>query len=181
MISGDLLPSNWFTKLNDKRNNFILLGDGNRFYQRKPGSGKSEKLSANYLMQEVPTGTNFWHFRHSTDKKNGLCPACCAMGLLRMPLFATSGGRGRPPGMNAKPPIYVVLLGSSLAETLRLSWRQVSSSNLGTPAWENSDLQLSKTNEIPLLTGLTWLQLSVGWTIRRNLKPTASHAGVKSI
>ncbi|MGO9177498.1 MAG: type I-E CRISPR-associated protein Cse1/CasA [Desulfobaccales bacterium] len=157
LISGDLLPSNWFTKINDKRNNFILLGDGDRFYQRKPGSGKSEKLSANYLMQEVPTGTNFWHFRHSTDKTNGLCPACCAMGLLRMPLFATSGGRGKPPGINAKPPIYVILLGSSLAETLRLSWRQVSSSNLGIPAWENSDLQLSKTVEIPLLTGLTWL------------------------
>ena len=29
--------------------------------------------------------------------------------------------------------------------------------NLGTPAWEKPDLQLSKTDKIPLLTGLTWL------------------------
>ena len=78
MISGDSFPSDWFTKLNDKTNSFNLLGEGKRFYQRKPGSGKSEKLSANYLIQEVPTGTNFWHFRHSTDRTDGLCPACCA-------------------------------------------------------------------------------------------------------
>jgi len=156
-ISGDLFPLSWFTKLNDNRDKFSLLGDGTRFYQCKSRSGKDEKLSANYLMQEVPTGINFWHFRHSTDKTNGLCPACCAMGLLRLPLFATSGGRTKPPGINAKPPIYVIPLGSSLAETLRLLWREEPSSNLGTPAWVKPDLLLPKTGEIPLLTGLTWL------------------------
>jgi hypothetical protein len=49
------------------------------------------------------------------------------MGLLRLPVFATSGGRGKPPGINAKPPIYVIPLGLSLAETLRLSWKVSSS------------------------------------------------------
>lgn len=155
--ADNAFPPDWFKKLHDNKDCFNLLGKGKRFYQSEPGSGKDEKLTANYLTQEVPTGTNFWHFRHSTDRIDGLCPACCAMGLLRMPLFATSGGRGKPPGINAKPPIYVFPLGSSLAETLRLSWRQASSSNLGTPAWENSDLQLPKSGEIPLLTGLTWL------------------------
>jgi hypothetical protein len=79
------------------------------------------------------------------------------MGLLRLPLFAASDGRGKSPGINGKPPIYFFPLGSSLAETLWFSWRQLSSSNLGTPAWEKPDLQLPKTGEIPLLTGLTWL------------------------
>jgi hypothetical protein len=77
------------------------------------------------------------------------------MGLLRLPLFATSGGRGKPPGINAKPPVYVIPTGMSLAETLWLSWRPAS--NLGIPAWEKPDLQLSETDEVPLLTGLTWL------------------------
>jgi hypothetical protein len=154
-ITDDSFPPEWFEKLSDNKDWFNLLGKGKRFYQCKPGSGKDEKLSANYLMQEVPTGTNIWHFRHSIDKINGLCPACCAMGLLRLPVFATSGGRGKPPGINAKPPIYVILLGLSLAETLRLSWK-VSSSNFGIPAWEHPDLQLPDT-DIPLLIGLTWL------------------------
>ncbi|HUY14521.1 MAG TPA: type I-E CRISPR-associated protein Cse1/CasA [Terriglobia bacterium] len=150
-------PSDWFKKLKDHRDCFNLLGDGKRFYQCNAKSGKERKLSANYLMQEVPTGTNVWHFRHSTDKRDGLCPACCAAGLLRLPLFATSGGRGKPPGLNQKPPVYVMPVGVSLAETLRLSWRKVSDSDLGMPTWEKPDLSLPKHGNVPLLIGLTWL------------------------
>ncbi len=133
-IPDDSFPQGWFNKLYANKDCFNLLGNGKRFYQFKPVSGKDEKLSANYLIQEVPTGTNFWHFRHSIDKASGLCPACCATGLLRLPLFATSGGRGKPPGINAKPPIYVIPLGSSLAETLLLSWRKVLDPDFGTSA-----------------------------------------------
>jgi hypothetical protein len=153
---GDSFPPEWFEKLRDHRDYFNLLGEGRRFYQYKPGTNKEEKLSANYLIQEVPTGINIGHFRHSIDKVNGLCRACCAFGLLRLPVFVTSGGRGKPPGINAKPPIYVIPLGFSLAETLRLSWRQVSSSDFGTPAWEKPDLRLP-ISDVPLLTGLTWI------------------------
>ncbi|MEW6114102.1 MAG: type I-E CRISPR-associated protein Cse1/CasA, partial [Thermodesulfobacteriota bacterium] len=136
---------------------FNLLGEGKRFYQCAPqrGAGSTDKLSANYLIQEVPTGTNVSHFRHSIDGVDGLCLACCASGLIRLPLFATSGGRGKPPGINSKPPFYAIPAGVSLAETLRLSWRPVS--NLGMPAWERSDSQLPKTGEVSLLMGLTWL------------------------
>lgn len=152
-----LFPPDWFKRLDDNKDFFNLLGEGQRFYQCHTKSGKEEKLSANYLMQEVPTGTNSWHFRHSTDKEDGLCPACAAMGLLRLPLFATSAGRGKPPGVNQKPPVYVVPVGRSLAETLRLSWCKVADTNLGTPAWEEPDLSLPKHGNVPLLVGLTSL------------------------
>lgn len=153
----DSFPADWFLKLDENQDCFNLLGESKRFYQCLPSGsmGSLKKLSANYLVQEIPTGTNFWHFRHSIDGDDGLCLACCAMGLLRLPMFATSGGRGKPPGINAKPPFYVMPTGASLAETLRFSWRPVS--NLGTPAWEKPDLQLPETDEVPLLTGLTWL------------------------
>jgi len=150
---GDTFPPDWFWKLDDNQDCFNLLGDGRRFYQYRKSADKS--ITANYLIHEVPTGTNKWHFRHSTEGVEGLCPACCAMGLVRLPSFATSGGRGKPPGVNWKPPIYVIPVGASLAETLRLSWRRAS--DLGTPAWEKPDLQLPKTGQVPLLTGLTWL------------------------
>ncbi len=112
----------------------------------------------NYLIHEIPTGSNVWHFRHSLDKFDGLCRPCCAVGLLRLPVFTTQGGSGKSPGINAKPPVYVIPLGLSLAETLRLSWRSwPQESNLGTPAWEKPNLQLPKTGDVPMLAGLTWL------------------------
>ncbi len=147
-------PLDWLNELQRHRDCFNLLGDGRRFYQSRQRDSK-KTLPANYLVQEVPTGTNLWHFRHSTDESDGLCLSCCAMGLLRLPLFATSGGRGKPPGVNAKPPVYVVPLGTCLADTLRLSWREVS--DLGTPSWEKPDLVLPRTGKVPLLVGLTWL------------------------
>jgi hypothetical protein len=150
---GESFSKNWFKKLDDNKDCFNLLGEGKRFYQYRKAGDKS--LSANYLIHEIPTGTNKWHFRHATEGVEGLCPACCAMGLLRLPLFSTSGGRGKPPGINAKPPIYAIPMSESLAATLRLSWRQIS--DLGTPSWEKPDLQLPKKSEVPLLTGLSWL------------------------
>ncbi len=150
-------PADWFKRLDEHRGCFNLLGDVKRFYQCNSKSGKEGKLSADYLVQEVPTGTNSWHFRHSTDKNDGLCAACCAMGLLRLPLFATSGGRGKPPGVNQKPPVYVVPVGVSLAETLDFSWRNVPDVDLGTPAWEEPDLSLPTHGDVPLLVGLTLL------------------------
>ncbi|MFZ5500853.1 MAG: type I-E CRISPR-associated protein Cse1/CasA [Candidatus Micrarchaeota archaeon] len=155
--SCDSFPAEWFSKLEENQDCFKLLGEGKRFYQCTVSHGEksADKLSANYLIQEIPTGTNISHFRHSTDGVDGLCLACCAIGLLRLPLFATSGGRGKPPGINAKPPFYAMPIGVSLAETLRLSWIQIS--NLGLPAWERPDLQLPRTSEVPLLRGLTWL------------------------
>ncbi|MFW6161128.1 MAG: type I-E CRISPR-associated protein Cse1/CasA [Planctomycetota bacterium] len=146
-------PAVWFSKLDQNKDCFDLLGHGRRFYQhRKEGD---RLLSAAYLVQEVPTGTNWWHFRHATQGLHGLCPACCALGLLRLPLFATSGGRGKPPGVNGRPPVYALPVADSLAGTLRLSWQWVR--KIGTPAWEKPDLNLPDAGEVPLLTGLTWL------------------------
>lgn len=155
------LPPAWLKKLHDYRDCFNLLGDGKRFYQRSPAHGAETKLPATYLVQEVPTGTNSWHFRHSTDMRNGLCAACCAMGLLRLPAFATSAGRGKPPGINRKPPVYVTPVGASLAETLALSWQKVTDADLGTPAWEDPHARPPKHGDVPLLVGLTWLPRQV--------------------
>jgi len=153
IASERLFPLDRFTKLDANRECFNLLGGGTRFYQYRQAGDK--ELTVNYLLHEIPTGTNFWHFRHSTDNKDGLCRACCALGLVRLPVFSTQGGRGNPPGINAKPPMYVVPIGNTLADALLLSWWPVS--GLGSPAWEKPDLPLPKAGQVPLLTGLTWL------------------------
>ncbi|MCY2952889.1 MAG: type I-E CRISPR-associated protein Cse1/CasA [Planctomycetota bacterium] len=166
-VAGDgQFPAEWFDKLEERRECFNLLGEGKRFYQNEAYKQKEPQHTVNYLIHEVPSGTNKWHFRHTMDRVDGLCPACCAMGLIRLPVFATSGGRGMSSstgksfGINAKPPLYVVPVGKSLAATLRLSWR-TTGLELGTPEWEAPGNKLPQKGEVPLLTGLTWLPRSV--------------------
>ena len=153
-ISCESFPEEWFKKLEENRECFELLGQGKRFYQYIIDGDK--KLSVNYLVHEIPTGTNFWHFRHSRDNTDGLCLACCALGLIRLPAFSTSGGSGKPPGINSKPPIYAIPIGTNLTSTLQLSWC-TENDDFGVPAWEQPDLELPKNGKVSLLTGLTWL------------------------
>lgn len=150
---GGTFSSTWFDKLEENRSHFNLVGEGDRFFQYRKDGDKF--LSVNYLFHEIPTGTNTWHFSHATEFVDGLCPACCALGLIRLPAFCTSGGAGKSPGINAKPPIYVIPLADNLVKTLILSW--VPRKNLGIPAWIKPDLKLPASGEIPLLQGLTWL------------------------
>lgn len=152
----DSFPPDWFKKLHDNEGCFNLLGKGKRFYQDHTAK---RTRAATDLIQEIPAGNNFWHFRHSTDKKDGLCPACCAMGLLRLPLFSVSGlsGPGEPnlmAGINGVPPVYVVPWGKSLFNTLLANWATCTS--IGEPSWVQPVIQI-QNYDVPLLTGLTLL------------------------
>lgn len=156
-IPDDAFPSDWFEKLHDNKDWFNLLGEGKRFYQ---DHNAKRTRAVTDLIQEIPAGNNFWHFRHSTDKKDGLCPACCAMGLLRLPFFSVSGlsGPGEPnlmAGINGVPPMYVVPWGKSLFNTLLANW--ATCTNIGEPAWVQPRMSKSQNEDVPLLTGLTLL------------------------
>lgn len=149
-------PPEWFSKLEENKECFNLLGQGKRFYQ---DCRAQRSRGVTDLLQEIPTGNNFWHFRHSTDGVNGLCPACCAMGLLRLPLFSLSGLPNLKSGINGTPPVYAVPWGVSLLETLVLNWVQCS--ELGTPAWIQPDNRPTPGEAVPLLVGLTLLSRRV--------------------
>ncbi len=151
-------PAHSWKKLEKNKPYFNLFGEGPRFYQHKAEGAR--RASPNRLIHEIPTGTNVNHFRHAFDEKDGLCPACCALGLVRLPAFATVGGKGYSPGINGQPPVYVLPLGESLAETICLSWPQAAG-HIGTPAWLDPCLGLPTDRPVPLLTGLTWLPWQV--------------------
>lgn len=142
-------PPEWFTKLEQTRDCFELLGDGKRFYQDR--NAKRQRPTTD-LIQEIPTGNNFWHFRHSTDSENGLCTGCCATGLLRLPMFSTVSLPDLKSGINGTPPIYVARWGGTLLETLNVNWIQ--HENIGVPSWEHHPV-IHANEDIPLLTGLT--------------------------
>lgn len=165
----DPFPPEWFPKLDGNQHYFNLFGAGQRFFQNPAYSTTKPEHTVNYLIHEVPSGNNFWHFRHVTDRSDGLCCACCAVGLLRLPVFATSGGRGmsaetgKSPGINGKPPLYVVRVGQSLAETMRLNWF-TTYDDLGTPTWETPNVSLPEEGQVPLLNGMTWIPRSIWLT-----------------
>jgi hypothetical protein len=149
------LRSDWFKKLDDHKDCFNLLGDGKRFYQDRTAK---RVRPITVLSQEVPAGNNFWHLRHSTDNETGLCPACCAAGLTRLPMFSVSGlsGPGEPnlmAGINGVPPVYVVPWGQSLFETLLANW--ASAANLGEPSWVDNATCQNPNADVAFVTGLT--------------------------
>ena len=156
ILAEGQFPAAWFDKLDGQRDCFNLLGAGKRFYQDR--DARRERPSTD-LLQEVPTGNNFWHFRHSTDRIDGLCPACCALGLLRLPLFSVSGLPDLKSGINGTPPIYVLPVGPSLLHTLCLNW--VPCSSLASPSWEQPDARPQDGQPVPLLPGLTMLSRRV--------------------
>jgi hypothetical protein len=148
-LSG-AFPADWFSKLDENKECFNLLGDGKRFYQE---IGARRQRPSTDLIQEIPTGNNFWHFRHSTDGEEGLCPACCAMGLLRLPMFSVSGLPNMKAGINGTPPLYVIRLETSLLDTLLANWR--ATERFGEPSWVRSGVCADKNEDVPLLAGLT--------------------------
>ncbi len=152
----DKFPLEWFGKLEENSECFNLFGDRKRFYQFWGYDKKKDKLlSANSIIHEIPTGTYISHFRHSRDFEHGLCPACCALGLVRLPVFTTQGGAGKAPGINFKPPVYLIPVGNSLLETLILSFKQVE--NLGIPSWMLANKQIPEKGDISFLAGFTSL------------------------
>ena len=150
--TGNAFPDGWFSKLDEHSDCFNLLGKGKRFYQVK--NALRDRTSTD-LIQEIPSGNNFWHFRHSTDGEQGLCRACCALGLLRLPLFSLSGLPDLKSGINGAPPIYVIPLGESLFETLKANW--VVHPDHGIPAWIKPEVRPSPEKKVPLLVGFSAL------------------------
>lgn len=108
---------------------FLQAGDVPLDSWRMLGRGASSVEKAltvdpkpvSYLFSELPTATNRTHYHHAGDAQHRLCPACAARGLISIPAFAMSQGRGYAPTINGDPPIYIFPVGRSLFESLACS------------------------------------------------------------
>ncbi len=148
------LPTAWVAKLDQNKDCFELLGDGRRFYQDLSQAKERPKRPVSDLFAYLPADTEINHFRHVFDQTVALCPACCAVGLVRLPACATQGGQGLSPSINNAPPIYFVAAGDALLETFLLNW-PVPVSEGDQPAWEPT-ARRARTAEIGILEGFTW-------------------------
>ena len=82
---------------------------------------RKEMTTVARLFPETPSGTLLTHYRHSTEDEQILSPAAAATGLVAMPAFISSGGKGLMPSINGVPPIYVLPAGKTLFESLAAS------------------------------------------------------------
>ena len=96
---------------------FNLLGGGRRFYQDAALRGGTGRPIADLLV-EFPGADSVNHMRHVVhDGSWGFCPACCALGVLRLSVWAPAN-RYYPASVNPATAAYAVVDGGSLLSTL---------------------------------------------------------------
>ena len=111
------IPVNWLAKLKENKSAFNLLGDGKRFYQDELLKGKESRPIGDLLV-EFPGADSVNHMRHVVhDGSYGFCPACCAMGILRLSVWAPAN-RFYPASVNPGSAAYAFNEGKNLFQTL---------------------------------------------------------------
>ena len=152
------IPENWLTNrlgsVGRESEAFVLLGEHGGFYQDPTVEGRA--VAATNLVHELPSASNVAHFRHARDGRDGLCPGCCALALLRWSAVASAGtagaGQSMTASVNGNTPTYAIPTGKTLLQTLLRSWPTGPSVPGDAPVWAGA------TEDSPLgfLKGLTW-------------------------
>jgi len=156
------IPQDWLKKLDCHKDRFYLFDPRQPFMQDL--AIKREKTNASTeLIHDLPSGSALNHFRHTRDCVDGLCPACCALGLVRWPCYATAGTKGRGKSMTACPngntPAYAFPVCNNLLQCLGESLARLPMTQGDAPIWMlDSD---SRPNSLGPLSGLTWRSRSV--------------------
>ena len=140
---------------------FFLFADTNAFYQGNFIDQK-KKDSVSRLMVYLPTGNNETFFYHSFQNQHAISPKYCVKALLTWPLFATQGGSGYSPGINQKPPWYILIRGDNLFQTLVLNIPAVSieiNSGPNITPWNSDDYVGIRRNvsSVSTIYGMTFL------------------------
>ena len=115
--SGEGIPETSLGRLREHAAVFNLLGDGPRFYQDRLAVEQERRPIADLLV-EFPGEKSVNHLRHVVhDGSYGFCPACCAMGILRLSVWAPAN-RFYPASVNPASAAYAMIDGKNLLHTL---------------------------------------------------------------
>lgn len=138
---------------------FDLFDEDKPFLQVGRMQGE-EKPLAN-LLHPVPSGTNVNHFHHATEDELAASPNA-ALGLLStIAPFMTAGGAGLSPSINGAPPIYVLVRGRNLFETLCLNLYaaplEFARTSGDAPSWRLTREVGGERSDAGYLESLTWM------------------------
>ncbi|MBN1977394.1 MAG: type I-E CRISPR-associated protein Cse1/CasA [Anaerolineae bacterium] len=148
---------------------FDLFSESAPFFQSAdlpvhPTKAEQDKLkSISQLTVETSRTTALQHYRHGREMEEQFCPTCAARGLVTIPMFITSGGRGLKTSINGEPPIYVIPGGETLYQSLTASvllpdyQPAVRARSNDTPWWEHAPIVTTgDVDEIGYLHSLTF-------------------------
>lgn len=117
------------------------------------------KSSAN-LSPIYSTGNNHTHFDHCLEKNKKISFTEAAKAVCSINLFCTSGAQGYPSTPSGAPPMYTIVKGNNLFETLVFGMVPVTADrNKDIPIWRNTAVVESKkiVPKVTLLEGLTFM------------------------
>ncbi len=123
--NGTSIPANWLATLKENKaaSAFNLLGDGERFYQDASVMNNVPRPIADLLV-EFPGADSVNHLRHVVhDGSFGFCPACCALGILRLSVWAPAN-RYYPASVNPGSAAYAIIEEKNLLRTLSANMPQ---------------------------------------------------------
>lgn len=124
---------------------------------------KAIKPVAN-LFQTLPTGNNHIFLDHRLESEHEKTPTEAFRGMCCLYLFCTAGAQGYPSGVNNTPPVYTVIRGINLFETIVFNMLSVSEAGnikygIGDVLWRNdiSVIPKEEVADITLLEALTFM------------------------
>ena len=141
---------------------FDLFDPAHPFYQAAADPALDKTIEpVSRLMQHLPAGSNTTLFHHGSWDNNAYSFEQCARGLVTIPPFMTMGGAGKSPSINGAPPMYALVKGDNLFETILLnvctSSKIVQLTGDDPPAWRSDRaVTKEKVSRFSLLQGLTW-------------------------
>ncbi|MDW7657818.1 MAG: type I-E CRISPR-associated protein Cse1/CasA [Bacillota bacterium] len=162
---NDIVICEYIKQCNEDGESFNLFDERKPFYQssfdeRWDDDGKIRSIAL--LFHEQPSGNNHLHFDHRLQSQIAYSPEECVGGLCAVNVFCTAGLQG-PSSINGAPPIFSLINGESLFETLVMSMiaiRENQSIPFDNPpvAWRGG-LTVEPNKSVPftsVLYGLTW-------------------------
>lgn len=156
---------------------FDLFDPDHPFMQSKYDEAldaKAEKPVA-AMIHSLPSGNNHVFLEHRTASTHAVSFPKAFHALLASYLFCVSGTAG-PSSVNNTPPVYAVMLGNNLFETIVINMLSVSEANplpygTGFVPWRKEWKVIPKQNvaDVSLLEGLTWMPRRITLIPEENL------------
>ena len=144
---------------------FDLFDTDHPFMQAAYNRGLDEKSTkpVSVLQIDLPSGNNHIFLDHRKSDAHVMTPAEAFAEMLSLYTFCTAGAQDYPSCVNNVPPVYSVVEGNNLFETLVLNMigsRECGQLDYGqgTVPWRKNNIIIPKNlvADITLLEGLTW-------------------------
>lgn len=157
---------------------FDLFDEEHPFLQSKYDEEMDKKAlsSISSLFPYVPTGNNHMFFDHRYENELSVLPNQAFRAICVTCLFCFAvGAQGIPSSVNNTPPIYAIVVGKSLFQTIVVNMlAQKECGNIeygiGTVPWREGARTIipkQKIADITMIEGLTWLPRRITLTLNQ--------------